>query len=140
MQAIDQQTVEHKVALLLANISTTADKIRSGQWNIFYDKEVDELVWGDPNAKPSDSSILFPVDDYFTVSVNKETVTIEYFNVQSFHSVYSKLNPELKPFADRLAKQKNGINWAELGTELSGAMERMLGKIASEKDFALSAT
>jgi hypothetical protein len=113
------------------NLSVTAEQLRQGQWEMFYDKKSDEFFWSDPTALPSPESILFPIDNYLSISINKSSAKIEYFTIQSFYSVYAKEVPEIRPLAERLYKSKDSK-----GEKFWGVVDMLFGKLATTRYFA----
>jgi hypothetical protein len=102
-----QSEVEKLEALQLKvwnNINRIVDEIKAGQWQIIYDKDVDEFYWSNLQSSPNGNSAILPVDKCFSVSINKETGAIEYLRIVYFDTVFVKENPELKKFAKLVMK------------------------------------
>ena len=113
------------------NLSVTAEQLRDGQWGMFYDKQNDEFYWSDPNAKPSPESILFPIDNNLSISIDKTSAKIEYFSIQSFYSVYSREVPEMRLLAERLYKSRESK-----GEKFWGIVDLLFGKLTTNRSFA----
>jgi hypothetical protein len=102
-----QSEVEKFEALQLKvwnNLSHIVDEIKAGQWQINYDKEVDEFYWSNLNSSPDGNSVILPVDKYFCASINKRSGAIEYLRIEYFDTIFVKENPELKKFAKLVKK------------------------------------
>lgn len=127
MQTEDAKKIDEFKESFLKNLGKTFEKMQQGKWKILYDGENDEFMWVNSEKLSSESSLLFPIDDYLGISVSKDTAEIEYFVIQDFKSVFVKKNPEWKKFAMQVVNlnkvlANDDLKWQKALEELAGKL------------------